>query len=55
MRVKKKFQDVGGTRMIIIPKTWIKSEQDRHGKKMVGVYMDINETLELTPMWEDEK
>jgi len=55
MIVNKKFQKVGGTKMIIIPVTWIKSEQDRTGKKMIGVHMDINENLELSPMWEDEE
>ncbi len=53
MRVKKKFQPVGGTKMIIIPMAWIKSEEERTGNKMIGVYMDVNEKLELTPMWEE--
>ncbi len=54
MRVSKKFQDVGGTRMIIIPKAWIKSHENESGKKMTGVHMDINNALELIPMWEGE-
>ena len=54
MIVKKRFQKVGGTKMIIVPVTWIKSEQDKNGKKMIGVHMSINGKLELTPMWEEE-
>ncbi len=55
MRVKKKFQKVGGTNMIIIPVEWIRSEQYKDGRKMIGVHMDINKTLELSPMWEDSE
>lgn len=54
MIVKKKFQKVGGTKMIIVPVAWIKAEQDRNGKKMIGVYMNIDEELVLTPMWEEK-
>ena len=54
MRVKKKFQEIGGTSMVIIPKAWITSQENESGKKMVGVHIDINGKLELIPMWEEE-
>lgn len=52
---QKKFHQVGGTKMIIIPKEWIDAEERRSGKKMTGVHLVmLNGEIELTPMWEEE-
>ncbi len=53
--IKKKFQLIANTKMIIIPKTWIDAEERRSGKKMAGVHLEmLNGKIELTPMWEEE-
>ena len=53
---RKKFHQVGGTKTIIIPKTWIDAEERRAGKEMVGVHLKmLNGKIRLTPMWEDEE
>ncbi len=58
MTWRKKFQRVGGTKGVIVPKDWIRSEESTHHRKMKGVYIRLvrvdknNEKLELTPMWE---
>jgi len=55
MRYEKKFQEVGRTNMIIIPAQWITSTEKEYNEKMVGVYLDINNsTILLTPMWEEQ-
>lgn len=54
MRYSKKFQNLGRTKGVIIPMAWIKSEELKHNKKMIGVYIDVNDKLEMMPMWEDE-
>ncbi len=54
--MKKKFQEIARTKMVIIPKTWIDAEERRSGKKMAGVHLTmLNGTIELTPMWEDSE
>ena len=53
MRYSKKFQNVGRTKGVIIPMAWIKSEERRHKKKMIGVHIDANDILQMTPMWEE--
>ena len=51
----KKFQNVGRTKMIIIPKAWIDAEERRTGMTMLGVDLDmLDGTIKLTPMWEEE-
>jgi len=55
VRYSKKFIDLGKANVIVIPMVWVKSEELKHKKKMVGVHMDINGTIEINPMWEDEK
>jgi len=55
MIYKKKFQSIGGTNMIIIPAQWITSTEEIHNKKMIGVYLDVNDgVIQLTPMWREE-
>lgn len=52
---QKKFHQFRGTRMIIIPKTWIDAEERWAGKKMIGVHLTmLDGEIELIPMWEDE-
>jgi len=54
--MKKKFQNVARTRMIIIPKTWIDAGERRAGKKMAGVHLEmLNGEIRLIPMWEGEE
>ncbi len=54
--MKKKFQKIAGTKMIIIPKEWIDAEQRRSGKRMAGVHLEmLSGKIELIPMWEDEE
>jgi len=53
-KYSKKFQNVGGTKGVIIPMAWIITKEQNYNKTMIGVHMDINEKLELTPMWEDQ-
>ena len=54
--MKKKFQKIAGTKMIIIPKEWIDAEQRRSGRKMAGVHLEmLSGEIKLIPMWEGEK
>ncbi len=53
MKYSKKFIDLGKANAIVIPMAWVKSEESKHNKKMIGVHMDINETFEVSPMWEE--
>jgi len=53
--MRKKFQYVGRTQMVIIPKAWIDAQQRKAGKTMAGVDLDmLNGTITLKPMWEGE-
>lgn len=53
--MRKRFQKVGRTKMIIIPKTWIDAGERRAGKEMSGVHLDmLDDTITLKPMWEKE-
>ena len=53
---RKKLHQVGGSKLIIIPKTWIDAEERRAGKEMAGVHLKmLNGKIRLTPMWENEE
>lgn len=54
MKINKKFMSIGRSSVVVIPKAWIKSHENETGKKMVGVCIDVNDTLEITPIWEEE-
>ena len=54
-KMKKKFQSISRTKMVIIPKTWIDAEERKTGKKMVGVDLEmLDGEIKLVPMWESE-
>jgi len=54
MRIDKKFINLDKSKVIVIPHDWIKSREAEVGKTMFGVYIDVNDDLKITPMWEDE-
>ena len=55
MRIDKKFIPLGRSRVIVIPKAWIVDHETKTSKKMIGVHVDVNETIKITPKWEDEE
>ncbi len=57
MRYSKKFQNIGGTKGVIVPMAWIRALRKEYPDKvLIGVHMDVNdEEIRLTPMWEGEK
>ena len=54
MRLSKKFINLDRSKVIVIPYDWIKSHETASGKKMIGVHIDVNDSLKVTPMWEGE-
>ena len=56
MKFKKKFQNIGGTKGVIIPKEWYTELSEKYpDKKLIGVHMHVNdEEIQLIPMWEED-
>ncbi len=61
MKYNKKFQNIGGTKGVIVPMVWIRGLEKKYPDKVIiGVHMDVDEDVDdeeirLTPMWEGEK
>ena len=55
MRISKKFIPLGRSSAVVIPKDWINSQETISGKKMIGVHIDVNEGIKMTPMWGRKK
>ncbi len=52
----KKFQNIGGTKGVIIPLAWIRILETKYpDRTLIGVHMDTDvEEIHITPLWEDE-
>jgi len=55
MRIDKKFINLDKSKVIVIPHDWIKSREAKAGKTMLGVHIDVNDDLKITPIWEGDE
>ena len=45
----------GDSQGVTLPKTWVTMAEEKEGKKIVAVAMEVNGCLILTPIFEKEK
>ncbi len=59
MKYNKKFQNVGGSKGVIVPMAWVRALEKKYPDKVIiGVHMDVDEDandeeIRITPMWEE--
>lgn len=46
--------DLGHSKAVTIPKSWITNAEDQRGKKVVALAMEVNGTITLQPVFEKE-
>lgn len=54
MPLEKKIMNVGGSKLITIPKSWIENAERTKGKKVIAIGMEIDGSIKLTPIYEKE-
>ena len=55
MPIIRKLLEVGHSRSITLPKSWIENAEQEAGKKLVAVAMEVNGILTLKPIFESKK
>jgi antitoxin component of MazEF toxin-antitoxin module len=52
MPITRHLLEVGNSRSVTLPKTWLDYAEQKENKKIVGVAMEINGTITLSPIFE---
>ena len=46
----------GGSRVVVIPDSWLRALEDVHGTILKEMELDLNdEEIRITPIWENEE
>ena len=54
MPIIRSIIDLGNSKAVTIPKSWITNAEDQTGKKVVAIAMDVTGTITLQPIFEKE-
>ena len=54
MPITRRIIQVGRSFAITLPKSWVIDAQNKSGKKMVEVAMEVNGTITITPKFGEE-
>lgn len=52
MPIKRKLLDLGSSYGVTIPKSWVKDAEEKEGRKMVALTMEINGEIVIKPFFE---
>jgi len=55
MPIEKKLIHLGRSRVISIPKTWLSLAEEKEGKKIISIAMEVDGCITLSPIFEKEK
>jgi antitoxin component of MazEF toxin-antitoxin module len=55
MPIIRKILNVGDSKAVTIPKSWIESAEEDSGKKVVALSMEVNGSIILQPVFEKKK
>jgi len=47
--------DFGHSKSITLPKSWISDAEEKAGKKMIAIALEVNGTIILQPVFEKQK
>ncbi len=55
MPIIRKILNVGDSKAITIPKSWIQSAEENAGKKVVALALEVNRVITLEPVFAKDK
>lgn len=55
MPIIRKLTSVGDSKGITLPKSWIVSAEEKAGKKMVAISMEVDKVITIQPIFEKQK
>ncbi len=54
MPIIRSILNLGNSKAVTIPKSWLTNAEDQTGKKVIALAMDVNESITLQPVFEKE-
>jgi len=54
MPIIRRIIDIGHSKAITIPKSWITNAEDKAGKKVVALALEVDGSITLQPVFEKE-
>ncbi len=52
MPIIRKLLEVGNSRSITLPKSWLENAEQEEGKKIIAVTMEVNGQITIAPVFE---
>ncbi len=54
MPIIRSILNLGNSKAVTIPKSWLTNAEDQTGKKVIALAMDVNECITLQPVFEKD-
>ena len=54
MPIVRKLMDVGNSKSITLPKSWIENAEQQAGKKIIAIALEVNGKITLQPVFGKE-
>ncbi len=54
MPIIRSILNLGNSKAVTIPKSWLTNAEDQTGRKVIALAMEINENITLQPVFEKE-
>ncbi len=54
MPIIRSILNLGNSKAVTIPKSWLANAENQTGKKGIAIAMDVNESITLQPVFEKE-
>ncbi len=54
MPIIRSILNLGSSKAVTIPKSWLTNAEDQTGRKVIALAMEVNENITLQPIFEKE-
>ena len=54
MPIIRSILNIGNSKAVTIPKSWLTNAEDQTGRKIIALAMEVNGTITLQPVFEKE-
>jgi len=54
MPIVRKLMDVGNSKSVTLPKSWIENAEQQAGKKIIAIALEVNDKITLQPVFSTE-
>jgi len=54
MPIIRKILNVGDSKAITIPKSWLKSAEENAGKKIIAIALEVDRVITISPVFEKD-